>query len=169
MFTQPTLDVLAFIAKAQDGIGRRDIKYQFPDLASTVLNRLWTTEYIKRDTPESGKKIDELFFITERGAVRLKEAQDHPARVSSSRNTANKKPPVKVPSHMDDAMRRHLENEGRIGADNDQINGILKTIHGMIISGLESIPEVKITSHPMEKHNQKLREKLVSLKEQLEQ
>jgi len=169
MFTQTTLDILACIEKAPKGITRREIKSQFPDLPATVLNRLCLTEYLKKELPENGNKSGTLFFATEQGRARLKEARDHPDQIAKPRNTANTKPPVKTPSHMDDAMRQHLEKEGRIGADNDQINGVLQTVFAMIVTALESIPEVKITTHPMEKHNQKLRERLVTIKEQLEQ
>lgn len=167
MLTQATIDVIEFIAKNPQGVTRMDIHTQFPKTGSTLLNRLKINGELEGAIPKGGGKKQEIIAVTEYGIGRLKYFRENPDRVSKPRKTGAR-PPVKPPSNMDDEMRAHLENEARIGQENALINGVVKTVYATIIAGLADVHEVKESSHPMEKRNQQLREKLITLKEYME-
>jgi len=172
MLTKATVDVVEFIGSTEGGVSRPSIRAKFPDLSSTLINRLKLTGLLAEKIPIGASKRDGRISLTEEGSDRLKFFQENPGAVSRPRKAyvrAEAKPPVKIPSHMDDEMRQHLENEARIGQQNELINGVLKTVYATIISGLEGVPETAASMHPMEKRNQLLRNKLVSLKEHMEQ
>ena len=167
MLNQKTVDLLAYIGSSEDGASRLGIRTNNPDLVSTAVSRLLGTGLL--ECAKGSTKKDDRFTLSAKGQERLDHYIKHPEKIAKAYSLSKPpKPPVKVPSRMDEKMREHLQNEARIGNDNDLINGILETVYATIISGLDQVQENPKTKHPMELHNQALRLKLVSLKEQLE-
>jgi len=171
MLAKNTVEILRAIGnRGKAGISRLTLRQQFPDMTTTMIPRFKETNLITGLIPESGRKNDELLTVTPEGVEKLQFYQDNPDKISKVRGKLGPrdKPAVKIPSSMDDAMRRHLQKEARIGQDNEVINGVLQTVYATIVAGLETVPKTEASTHPMEQHNQLLRSKLVALKEQLE-